>query len=67
MQCLVSRLLSGCLWVNYKCVGGVSVDVSENMKVPDTVYSEAGEIADEKDMTMKEAVRMMCREGGYDV
>jgi hypothetical protein len=37
------------------------------MKVPDTVYREAERLADEKDMSMKEAVRMMCREGGYDV
>lgn len=37
------------------------------MKVPDSVYAQAGEIADERDMSMKEAVRLMCREGGYDV
>jgi hypothetical protein len=37
------------------------------MKVPDTVYREAKRIAGESDMTMKEAVRRMCREGGYDV
>lgn len=37
------------------------------MKVPDSVHEKAGELADEKDMTMKEAVRLMCREGGYDV
>ena len=37
------------------------------MKVPESVHSMAGELANEKDMTMKEAVRLMCREGGYDV
>ena len=37
------------------------------MRVPNSVYNTASEIAAEKDMTMKEAVRLMCREGGYDV
>jgi len=37
------------------------------MKVPDTVHEQAKQIAEDKDMTMKEAVRLMCREGGYDV
>jgi len=37
------------------------------MKVPDTVHKRAKQIAKERDMTMKEAVRLMCREGGYDV
>lgn len=37
------------------------------MKVPDSVHERAKEIGDERDMTMKEAVRLMCREGGYDV
>jgi len=41
--------------------------MSELMKVPDTVYSRAKELAEERDMSMKEAVRLMCREGGYDV
>jgi len=37
------------------------------MKVPDSVYERAKEIGEERDMTMKEAVRLMCREEGYDV
>ena len=37
------------------------------MKVPDSVYEQASELSGEKDMTMKEAVRFMCREGGYSV
>lgn len=37
------------------------------MKVPDSVYAQAESMADEMDMSMKEAVRLMCREGGYNV
>jgi len=35
--------------------------------VPTTVYEKAQEIAVERDMSLKEAVRFMCREGTYDV
>jgi len=35
--------------------------------VPTTVYEKAQEIAVERDMSLKEAVRYMCREGNYDV
>ena len=41
--------------------------VSELMKVHDSVYQEAKGIADWSDITMKEALRQMVREGGYDV
>lgn len=41
--------------------------VSQIMKVPDSVHEQAKEIGEQRDMTMKEAVRLMCREGGYDV
>ena len=41
--------------------------MSKVMKVPESVHSAAGELAEQKDMTMKEAVRLMCREGGFDV
>jgi len=41
--------------------------VSEQMKVSDLVYRKANEIAEERDTTMKEAVSIMAREGGYDV
>jgi hypothetical protein len=37
------------------------------MKVPDMVYEQANKISKTKDTTMKEAVRMMCREGDFDV
>jgi len=35
--------------------------------VPDTVDERARELSKERDTTIKEAVRMMCREGGYEV
>jgi len=42
--------------------------MSKQMKVPDTVYERADEMADEMDTSKKEAVRMMCRsDTGYDV
>lgn len=41
--------------------------MSERVTVPDTVYDEADRISDERDMSIKEAIRQMCREGGYDV
>ena len=38
------------------------------MLVPDSVHDRASEMAEDKDMTMKEAVRLMCRSTeGYDV
>jgi len=37
------------------------------MRVPDSVYEQAAELARNRDMSMKEAVRLMCRDGGYDV
>jgi hypothetical protein len=38
------------------------------MLVPDTVHDQAAEMAAEKDMSMKEAVRQMCRSTeGFDV
>ena len=37
------------------------------MKVHDSVYEQAKEMSAESDLTMKEAIRQMCREGGYDV
>jgi len=42
--------------------------VSHVLKVTDPVYSEAERIAGEKDITMKEAIAIMCRNGEqYDV
>jgi hypothetical protein len=35
------------------------------MKVPNWVHENAKELAEEKDMTMKEAVAYMCRNGGF--
>lgn len=43
------------------------VGMGKTVKVPDTVHKEAKEIAESRDMTIKEAIRYMCREGGYDV
>jgi len=37
------------------------------MRVPQEVYDQAERLKEEKDMTMKEAIRQMCREGGFDV
>jgi len=37
------------------------------MRLPDPVYEKAEEIAAERDMSLAESVRWMCREGGYDV
>jgi hypothetical protein len=53
--------------VNYLGKWPVSVSVSEIMKVPDEVYARASELSEDRDMTMKEALRQMCREGGHDV
>jgi hypothetical protein len=41
--------------------------MSEQVKIPDTVYEKAETIAEQRDMSKKEAIRFMCREGGYDV
>jgi hypothetical protein len=37
------------------------------MRVPQEVYDEAERLKEQNDMTMKEAIRQMCREGGFDV
>jgi len=41
--------------------------VSKPIKVHDSVYSEAERLVEEKGVTKKEAIRQMCRDGGYDV
>lgn len=40
---------------------------TETVRIPKTVYDKAGEIASDRGMSLKEAIRYMCREGGYDV
>lgn len=41
---------------------------TEQMRVPETVKKKAGELQEEKGFaTLGEAVRYMCREGGFDV
>ncbi len=45
---------------------GCMVD-SQVIAVPRTVYEQAKVIGEERDMTLKEAVRYMCREGDFDV
>lgn len=37
------------------------------MKVPDSVHELAKELSEQRDTTMKEAVRMVFQESGYDV
>jgi len=40
----------------------------QNQLVPDTVAEEAKNLKDERDFSsIGEAIRFMCREGGYDV
>ena len=41
--------------------------MSKQVRVPDTVAEKAEEVQDEYDMTQKEAIRHMCRTGGFDV
>lgn len=41
--------------------------MTKRVVVPDTVYEAAEELAEERDMTLKEAIRHMCQAGGYDV
>lgn len=41
--------------------------MSEQVKIPDPVYEKAQELVEERDTSIKEAIRIMCREGGYDV
>lgn len=42
--------------------------MSEAVRVPDPVHEKAKEIKDMHDYsTLGEAIRHMCREGGYDV
>lgn len=42
--------------------------MTRNVRVPDTVHETAQEIQELHDYaTLGEAIRHMCREGGYDV
>lgn len=41
--------------------------MAQMARVPDTVHERATELAEERDMSIKEAIRYMCREGGFDV
>jgi hypothetical protein len=41
--------------------------VAESVKVTDPVYREASDIAEERDVSVKEAIAIMCREGEYNV
>lgn len=41
--------------------------VAKAIKVPESVYAEAERLAERYDYSRKEAVRHMCREGGFDV
>lgn len=41
--------------------------MSHTVKIPDTVHEKAKEVSKERDATLGEAIRLMCRDGGYDV
>lgn len=41
--------------------------MAKSVGVPDPVYQRAQDVAEEHDYNLKEAIRHMCREGGYDV
>jgi len=41
--------------------------MTELARVPETVHERANELREGKDMTIGEAIRKMCRDGGYDV
>lgn len=42
--------------------------MTQGVRIPDTIYEKAHEIKDLHDYaTLGEAIRHMCREGGYDV
>ena len=45
-----------------------TMEMTQHIRVPDTVYDEAERLKEERDFpSIGEAVRYMCREGGYDV
>ena len=41
--------------------------MAQRVVIPNTVYNKATEIAEQREMSIKEAVRHMAQEGGYDV
>jgi len=41
--------------------------MAKRVVVPNTVYDRANEIAEDREMSIKEAIRHMAQEGGYDV
>jgi hypothetical protein len=42
--------------------------MSQSVRIPDPVHEKAEELKKEHDFaTLGEAIRQMCREGGYDV
>lgn len=41
--------------------------MAKNMRVHDSVYEQAQSLSDERGITMKEAVRDVFKEAGYDV
>lgn len=41
--------------------------MTQQVKVADPVYDRAVEISDERDISIKAAISLMCREGGHDV
>lgn len=41
--------------------------MAENMRVHDSVYEQAKDLSENRGITMKEAVRDVFKEAGYDV
>lgn len=42
--------------------------MSEHVRIPETVYAAAVQVKEDRDFpSIGEAIRYMCREGGYDV
>lgn len=41
--------------------------MSKSVRVSKPLYDEAHRVADERDCSLKEAVSIMAREGGFDV
>jgi hypothetical protein len=41
--------------------------MTTQVKVADPVYEQAVEVSNERDISIKAAISLMCREGGYEV
>lgn len=41
--------------------------MSKQVRVSEPLYEEADRLSEEKDVSLKEAISIMARDGGYDV